>query len=371
MGSGRVCPRSPSRGRHARDHAAFRACRRMSGRCHGASDAALPITTLAELADRAGVSVTTVSRSLSGHSAVAVATRDRVVALAHAHGFQINQAARNLRLKRTGAIGVVLPLGHEAEQHLSDPFFMSLLGPLADAVAARGYDLLLSRVIPRDDRWLDGVVDSGRVDGVIVVGQSNQADAIERVARRYRPLVVWGAALPGHVQLTVGSDNAAGGALAARHLLAQGRRRLAFFGNPDAPEFAARHAGFRAVAAAAGAAEPTLLPVHLTSAAAYSEVLAFLDANPPPDGIFAASDVIAMSALRALAERGRRVPHETSVIGYDDVVVAEHTTPPLTTIRQDVAGGAAAIVNLLFRRLDGEDTASLTMPPELILRGSA
>ncbi len=330
-----------------------------------------PVTNLAELAALAGVSVTTVSRSLSGHSAIAAATRDRIVALAHEHGFQVNQAARNLRLKRTGAIGVVLPLGHEADQHLSDPFFMSLLGPLADAVSARGYDLLLSRVIPHDDRWLDRIVDSGRVDGVIVIGQSTQAEAIERVARRYRPLVVWGAALPGMSQLTVGSDNAAGGALAAQHLLAQGRRRLAFFGNPDAPEFAARYDGFRAAIAAAGAPAPTLLPVHLTSAAAYSQVLAFLAANPPPDGIFAASDVIAMSALRALAERGKRVPHETSVVGYDDVVIAEHTTPPLTTIRQDVAGGAAAIVDLLFRRLDGADAASLTMPPELILRGSA
>ncbi len=107
-----------------------------------------PVTSLAELAALAGVSVTTVSRSLSGNATIAAATRERIVALARDHGFQVNQAARNLRLKRTGAIGVVLPLGHEAEQHLSDPFFMTLLGPLADAVAMRGYDLLLSRVIP-------------------------------------------------------------------------------------------------------------------------------------------------------------------------------------------------------------------------------
>ncbi len=171
---------------------------------------ATSITSLAELAKVAGVSISTVSRSLAGNPAIAERTRDRIVTLAREHGFQINQAARNLRLRRTGAIGVVLPLGHEAEQHLSDPFFMSLLGPLADAVAARDYDLLLSRVIPNDDRWLDGIVDSGRVDGVIVIGQSDQVAVIERTARRYRPMVVWGAAVPAMTQLTVGSDNSAG-----------------------------------------------------------------------------------------------------------------------------------------------------------------
>lgn len=329
------------------------------------------ISGLADLARLAGVSIATVSRSLAGNPAIAEKTRTRIVELARSHGFQINQAARNLRLGRTGAIGVVLPLGHESEQHLSDPFFMSLLGPLADAVAGRGYDLLLSRVIPRDDRWLDAIVDAGRVDGVIVIGQSDQIDVIERVAQRYRPMIVWGAALPGKAQVTVGSDNEAGGRLAARHLLAQGRQRLAFFGNPDVPEFAARHAGFAGAAAKSGAGTVTLLPMHLTSEASYAAIGAFLGANPPPDGIFAASDVIAMSALRALAERGQRVPGDVSVIGYDDVVIASHTTPPLTTIRQDVVRGATVMVDLLFRRIDGDDTRSVTMPPELVVRGSA
>lgn len=329
------------------------------------------VSTLADLARLAGVSVATVSRALAGNPVIADATRERVLALAQTHGFQINQAARNLRLKRTGAIGVVLPLGHEAEQHLSDPFFMSLLGPLADALAARDYDLLLSRVIPRDARWLDSIVDSGRVDGLIVVGQSNQLAAIESVAARYRPIVVWGAAMPGHRQVTVGSDNVAGGRIAAQHLLDQGRRRLAFFGNPDVPEFAARYQGFGAAIAAVGAPSPTLLPVHLTSAASYAAIDDFLGANPSPDGIVAASDVIAMSALRALASRNQRVPEDVAVVGYDDVVVALHTNPPLTTIRQDVVRGAGLLVDLLFRRLDGQDVESVTMPPQLVVRGSA
>ena len=328
--------------------------------------------TLAELAQLAGVSITTVSRALDDNPVIAKKTRARVADLAREHGFKINQSARNLRLKRTGAIGVILPLGHEQRQHPSDPFFMSLLGPLADALTDRGHDMLLSRVIPTDESWLDAMVDSGRVDGVIVIGQSDQIDVIERVAKRYRQMVVWGADLPGLEQVTVGSDNVAGGRMAAAHLLTQGRRRLAFFGASDAPEFAARLDGVnQAIAVVENARPPLLLPVHLTTDESYAAIAEFLSGNPPPDGIVAASDVIAMSALRALAERGARVPHDVAVVGYDDVVIATQTSPPLTTIRQDVARGAETLVDLLFRRIAGEEVESVSMTPELVLRASA
>lgn len=342
-------------------------------RTHGMNSRMLPknASTLAELARLADVSVATVSRSLAGSSLIKDSTRERIVALAAEHGFKVNQAARNFRLKKTQAIGVVLPLGHEIDQHLSDPFFMGLLGPIADALADRGHDLLLSRVIPRDDRWLDAIVDKGRVDGLIIIGQSNQIATIERVARRYRPMVIWGADIPGHRQITVGSDNVAGGRAAAEHLLRQGRTRLAFFGNPDVPEFAARYDGFRMAIEEAGLAAGTLLPVHLTTEASYAAIAKFLTGNPPPDGVVAASDVIAMSALQVLGERGVRVPQDVGVIGYDDVAIAKFTNPPLTTVRQDVGRGAALIVDLLFQRMEGVELRSVFMKPELVLRGSA
>lgn len=330
-----------------------------------------PVTRLAELAAIAGVSMSTVSRALAGNPLIGAATRARIVALAAEHGFEPNRAARNLRMGLTGAIGVVLPLGHEADQSLSDPFFAGLLGPLADALAQRGHDMLLRRVIPRDDRWLDAMIDGGRCDGLILIGQSDQIDVIERAARRHPPLVVWGAAVPGYAQLTVGSDNRAGGRLAAAHLLARGRRRLAFFGNPAVPEFAARHAGFLDAATGVPGVTVTLHPVHLTTEAAHAEIAEFLASHPAPDGIVAASDVIAMSALRALGEHGVDVPGDVAIVGYDDVGVARHTNPPLTTVRQDVAAGAALLVERLFQRLAGEPAESVMMPPELVIRASA
>lgn len=330
---------------------------------------------LVDIARIAGVSPATVSRALANSPVVAEATRVRLQSLAREHGFRLNQTASALRRRRTGAIGVVIPLGHERGQALSDPFFMGLIAPLADALAEAGYDLLLSRVIPVDGEWLGDLVDSGRVDGVIVIGQSDQVAAIEETAARYQPLVVWGARLPGARQLSVGTDNVEGGRLAAEHLIARGRTRLAFLGNPDVPEFAARLSGFRAAVAASVAAgravTEQLLPVHLITSSARQEIDAFLRENPSPDGIAAASDVIAMSAMQVLAERGLRVPSDVSVVGYDDVPVARYTTPPLTTVRQDLEEGARLIVDRLIRRLRGEPVEAIEMTPVLVVRGSA
>lgn len=329
------------------------------------------ISSLADLARAAGTSVSTASRALSGHSSVNEKTRARIRTLADAHGFQPNQLARNLRLQRTQSIGLVLPLGHETGQHLSDPFFLSLLGHLADGLTERGYDLMLSRIIPHDGDWLDRLVDSGRIDGLILIGQSDQGAVIDRVAARYAPIVVWGADLPGQRYLTVGSDNRLGGQRATQHLIDIGRRRLLYLGNTSAPEFAERLAGFQAAVDGAGSdVTGTTLDLHMTPDAAYAAIAEHLAHNAAPDAIFAASDVVAMSALRALREQGLRVPQDVAVVGYDDVTLAAHTTPALTTIHQDLMTGAATLIDILFRRIAGEPADSRLLDPRLIVRGS-
>lgn len=328
-----------------------------------------PITSVAELAKAAGVSTATASRALAGNPMISAVTRQRIIELARRHDFRPNQQARNLRLGRTQAIGVLLPLGHETGQHLSDPFFMTMLGHLGDELTGRGYDLLLSRVIPDGDDWLDRMLASGRTDGTIVIGQSNQAAALDQAATRGAPIVVWGAKLPGQTHCSVGSDNFAGGQLAANHLIDTGRRRLAFFGNPDAPEIAERERGVRAACVAAGLVCETLA-VHLTPDAAYAQIVDYLGRRPAPDGVVAASDTIAMMTLRAFAERGLQVPGDAGVTGYDDLDLAAHTSPPLTSVRQDVARGAALLVELLLRRLAGEAVDSVVLPPELVVRRS-
>jgi DNA-binding LacI/PurR family transcriptional regulator len=331
------------------------------------------IRNISDLAKLAGVSPGTVSRALTDSGLISQKTRERIKALAREHDFRPNVMARNLRIQKTGAIGVVIPLGHETGQHISDPFFITMLGLLADALTERGYDLVLSRVIPTDGDWLDRFTDSGRVDGIIVIGQSNQFETLERAARRYRPLVVWGGYQQGQVHCSVGSDNIGGGDLAASHLIEQGCRHIAFFGDPTALEIEQRLEGCKLALKRAGVLDNlSVLPAHLADDPNDTTISDFLaNAKDRPDGIMAASDVIAMSTLRTLAEMGLAVPSSIKVIGYDGLAIGEQTVPRLSTVRQDLTKGAHHLVDLLLRRIAGEDAGSVVMPPELVIRMSS
>ena len=330
------------------------------------------VRTIADIARIAGVSAGTVSRALAGKAMVGEETRRRIEAIAAEHGFRPNQMASRLRTQRTGVIGVVVPLGHEKRQHLSDPFFMTILGHLADALTENGYDLMLSRIIPDAEDWLERIVSSGMLDGVLLIGQSDQYAAIERVARDYRPLVVWGSLWPDQVHCSIGTDNLAGGRLAGTHLIARGARRIAFLGEVRAPEIRQRHDGVAAAMAEAGLGAPLQLDAHLASDIMEQEIAGHIDRIAGEvDGIAAASDVLAMTVLRVLADRGIDVPGRVRVVGYDGLPLAMQTVPRLTTIRQDIAGGAQAMVQTLFARIAGTDAPSIEMPPELVERDSA
>ncbi len=331
------------------------------------------IRNIKELADIAGVSTGTVSRALAGSTLVSTATRDRIKALADEYGFRPNVMARNLRIQRTGAIGVLIPLGHETGQHISDPFFITMLGLLADELTEKGYDLVLSRVIPADGDWLENFVASGRVDGLIIIGQSDQAAVIDAAAHRYRPLVVWGGHFDGQVHCSVGSDNRKGGDLATSHLIGRGCTRIAFFGDPAALEIGQRLEGCRDAMARAGLSDGlSVLPAHLVAESAHPDIARFLGSvSERPQGIVAASDVIAMSALRALSEFGLAVPGDVRVIGYDGLAICEQTVPRLSTISQDLTQGAHHMVDMLLRRIAGEETQSIIMEPRLMVRMSS
>lgn len=328
--------------------------------------------TLADIARLAGVSTGTVSRALAGKSVVNAETRKRVVEIADQHGFKPNLMARRLRTQRTGVIGIAVPLGHERRQHLSDPFFLTMLGHLADAITERGYDILLSRIVPNDVDWLDTIVRSGTFDGLLLIGQSDQVDAIEAVARTYHPLVAWGSETPGQVHCVVGVDNFAGGRMAAERLISRGCRRLAFMGEARTAELIARYRGVCAAAAAAGLAAPVQLDTHLSSDVMGEEIAANLDdVAGVIDGIAAASDVIATRTVAMLSERGVSVPRQIAVTGFDDLPFAAQAAIGLTTIRQDFVAGADAMIERLFARMAGDETDSLQMAPELIVRDSA
>lgn len=331
------------------------------------------VRNITDLARLAGVSPGTVSRALADSQLIAKKTRDRIQELAREHDFRPNVMARNLRIKRAGAIGVLVPLGYDTGQHISDPFFIQILGHLADALTARGHDLLLSRVVPKDPDWLSRIVDSCRVDGVIVIGQPDQRRDIDTVASRYLPLVAWGANMPAQGHCSVGSDGHIGGKITTEHLIERGCRNFAFLGDPVAPEISERIAGCRTALAAAGLSDEfTILPISQSGEPAYAAITQWLAAAPAiPDAIIAGSDGIAMSVLRALADHGVEVPAQVRVMGYHDLPFADQTVPPLSSVRHDLAAGASHLVDLLFRRIAGEATGSVVLEPRLVVRQSS
>jgi DNA-binding LacI/PurR family transcriptional regulator len=328
---------------------------------------------MTDIAHLAGVHVSTVSRALAGSPLVEVQTRQHILKLARERGYVVNSVARNLRLKRTQTLSVVIPLNHESGQPLTDPFFVEMLGHLAEAITQRGYGMYLQKVVSPMRDWLTNLIAGGRSDGIIVIGQSTEHETLQAAASAYRPLVVWGGHLKGQSYCTVGSDNFGGAFAAVDHLIRGGRRQIVFLGDPRVPEFRLRFEGYRDALehAPPGMAPAKLVQAHLTPDSAYESIRAFIAAGGKLDAVFAATDVIAISAMRAIAASGMSVPEDVAVVGFDDIAIATHTTPTLSTVRQDLAQGARTMVDLLCRLIEGEEAASATLPAELIVRESS
>ena len=327
---------------------------------------------MADIARLAGVAVSTVSRALAGSPLVNQETRDRVTELARSLNYSINVRAQSLRLKHNNTVSVILPYDAPTAQHFSDPFFLTLIGSLGDAITERGFDMLLSRI---DAEHLDLAAQpylSGRAMGVVLVGQWHNHEQLNELAVRRLPLVVWGALLPQQLYCTVGSDNVQGGRIATEHLFAQGARRIAFLGDPTLPEVAQRHAGYRLTHEARGVALDGHLtrPVPFADRSIAADVKSLLRHEPQLDGIFASSDLLAIAAIGELHRHGRRVPDDVAVVGYDDIAMARYCQPPLTTVRQPIEAAGKALIDLLMAQLAGVRPPSMQLQTELVQRAT-
>jgi DNA-binding LacI/PurR family transcriptional regulator len=296
-----------------------------------------------------------------------------VTELARSLNYSINVGAQNLRLKQNRTVAVVVPYDTAARQHLSDPFFLSMLGSLADTLTERGYDMLVSRVDADRLDLVAALFDSGRAAGVILIGQWRHHDQLNELARRRVPMVVWGGKLPRQFYCTVGSDNVEGGRLATRHLIDQGCRHIAFLGDRKLPEVAQRFEGYaRAMKAARMKQEPSLIvATDFTPGGGARAVGDLLARGARFDAIFAASDLLAMTAINVLRQAGIHVPHDVAVVGYDDIELASHMHPPLTTIRQPIDVAGRTLVDLFAKIADGEEVQPVLLPTQLVVRGTS
>ncbi|GGB89586.1 LacI family DNA-binding transcriptional regulator [Pseudoduganella buxea] len=338
------------------------------------NDAAQRRVQMADIARLAGVSTATVSRALNHSPLVSEETRRRILELAASLKYSINIGAQNLRLKQNRTISVLIPFDRKIHQNLTDPFLLAMLGSLADALTEQGFDMLFSR-IATDELGAAAAApfDSGRVVGIILVGQWGRHQQLNELAARKVPIVVWGAQLPQQLYCCVGSDNVSGGMLATQHLLEQGRRRIAFFGDIELPEPAQRYRGYCAALEKHGiAVDPRLqvstpfLPIGGSAAVETLEARAI-----SYDAVFACSDLLAMTAIDSLRAHGKRVPDDVAVVGYDDIDQSAYFHPRLTTIRQPIGAAGRALVAALLALIDGTPAASVELPTQLIVRASA
>ncbi|WP_120716320.1 LacI family DNA-binding transcriptional regulator [Tsuneonella amylolytica] len=329
-----------------------------------------------DIAYLAGVSQPTVSRALRGDRSVALATREKIERIARELNYTVDKNASSLRSQRSNTIALLFFEDPTPDESMINPFFLAMLGSITRAAANRGLDLLISFQRLEDD-WHVRYQDSHRADGLILLGYGDWTvyqQRLEQLRRQGTHFARWGSVSNDAGGGTVGSDNFEAGRMAGEHLVARGRRRVAFLGHADShyPEFASRYEGLCAALRTAGL-EPESALQHdavTSEEAGYRAARAILAGGIPFDAIFAASDLIAIGALRALAEAGRSVPSDVAVVGFDDIPAASLTRPPLTTVQQDIRGAGEMLVETLLANIAGRPRPAPRLPTRLVVRES-
>jgi len=320
--------------------------------------------TMEDLAKLAGVSKITVSRALRGSPLVTEETREKVRQIAEAQGYRLNVSARNLRMGRSYSVAVVVEMTPEKGRPMSDPYPLELLGGITQELTTAGYSVVLTSRQLLDTAPVQGA------DGLILLGQGSHGEAVTALKKRSQPLVVWGAPEADADTIVVGSDNRKGGASVAQRFVELGRKKLIFLGDVDHAEVQERCAGFIDALGGQGAVH-IMRPKAFTFEAGFDCLDALLKKKGLSfDGVLAASDLLAMGAIRALAERDIRVPEQVSVIGYDDTPGAVSFVPPLTSVHQYLRDGGVLLAKKMLAVLNGDPVASEMLPTALIVRST-
>lgn len=335
-----------------------------------------------DIAYLAGVSQSTVSRALRGSPLVNPETTRRILEAAGQLHYTVDKHASSLRTQRAGTLALLLFEDPTSDESHINPFFLPMLGAITRACARHGQDLLISFQQLSHD-WHADYGDSKKADGLILLGYGDYLaylGKLHTLLGQGTPFVRWGAVLPEQPGLSIGCDNIGGGLQAGRHLIAAGRTRIAFLGDASShyPEFLDRYLGCERALAEAGHAMDRALQVDAESsedagAAAAVELMRrgmTFDARPF-DAVFAASDLIAIGAMRAFADASVRVPEDVAVVGFDDIPAARIATPALTTVRQDTSRAGELLVERLIGLVDGRGGHSERLPVELVVRRSS
>lgn len=325
--------------------------------------------TIVDVANLAGVSISTVSRVLNGTATVMPETQVRVAEAIEALKFSPKAAARALAGRKTMTLGLLI-------SEISGDFFLPMLRGIERASRAAGYELLIQTTDDRlGERPKRSLVENS-TDGLLLFAHSVDDEAITKFAEAGQAIVLLYRDAPAGISVpSVCIENEGGAAAAIEHLIrAHGKRRIACLTGPASNHDAiARERGYRRALAAAGLPfDPSLLaPGNFSATVASESIRRLLAQGVGFDAVFAGDDGAAMGVLAALKEAGRRVPEDISVIGFDDQAIALHSQPSLATVRAPTEEVGEEAVRLLIRSIAGEENlASVVLPTAFLPRAS-
>ncbi|MEO0419153.1 MAG: LacI family DNA-binding transcriptional regulator [Pseudomonadota bacterium] len=326
---------------------------------------------LEDIAREAGVSISTVSRALNDSPAVKRRTKQEIWRIARAHDYDFRSHMPNGPVGADATIAVIVPAPQARETRVSDPFFLELLAGITEAARDRKVDLVVSHIFPRTAEDIEFAMTTSRATGMIFIGQSSLHEAFNRLSSGDDRFVVWGADFNDAEYCTVGSDNVAGGRRATSHLLRLGRKRVLFLGDTEAPEAEQRFRGYKLALEQANAPfdQDFAVSAQFDVQSGEAATRAAIERGVEFDAVFAASDLIAIGAMRALNLSGRKVPNDVSVVGYDNIPSARLVTPRLTTIEQDTNLAGRMLVSKLIDAKGGK-AMSERLETSLLIRDS-
>ena len=329
-----------------------------------------------DIAYRAGVSQSTVSRALRNSPLVNEETRLKVQAIAHELNYKVDKNASSLRTQQSDTIALLLFEDPTNDDSLINPFFLSMLGSITRACAQKGYDLLVSFQQLSED-WHADFEDSKKADGLILLGYGDFVDyqeTLTKLSEQNTHFVRWGADVADGKVVSVGCDNFHGGYQVTEHVIKNGRKNFAFLGEASshAPEFLERYNGHCKALTDNKLSVISELQIDAFSIeeSGYQAACQLIEKNIPFDAIFGASDLIAIGAMRALQEHHIKIPEQVAVVGFDDIAVSSFTIPALTTAKQDTTLAGELLVDNLIALIHGEEPETTLMPTTLIVRKS-
>ncbi len=326
--------------------------------------------TLEDIAHLSGVSRSTVSRVINGDENVSPATRQRVLDVIRQHNYQPNQAARRLAAGRTDTFGLVIPAASGAT--FSNPYFSQIIQGVSNTCSQQDYSLMLwLSDLEHEQRILRHLANNNLMDGVVVSFTLANDPIVETLARGQLPFVIIGHH-PNPGINSVDIDHRQAAYLATRHLVEHGYRRVATISGPRAQIAGQdRLKGFTQALSEAGLFDNSLIAQgDFGESSGYTAMQGLLPKNP--EAVFAANDLMATGAYRAIYEAGLKIPDDIAVIGFDDIPIAAQLHPPLTTIRQPLLRlGQLAVERLIeILREPQSPPRQTTLVPEFVLRQS-